>query len=74
MVKRVFFFWFGIILSYAGIDIILRGFYSWNFRNPIGTKVLAIIISIIGIYLMLYAFTPNTAIKISNKIFKRKEE
>jgi len=71
MVKRIIAFWFGLVLSYGAIDIILHGFYSLNFRNPLGTKVLAIIILIIAVYLVLYALTPKTALKISNNIFKR---
>jgi divalent metal cation (Fe/Co/Zn/Cd) transporter len=71
MIKRIVSFWFGLVLSYGAIDIILHGFYSLNFRNPLGTKVLAIIILIIGVYLIFYTFTPKSAIKISNSIFKR---
>ena len=71
MIFRIIAFWFGLILSYGAIDIVLHGFYSLNFRNPAGNKVLAIIILIIGGYLVLYALTPKTALKISNNIFKR---
>ena len=71
MIFRIIAFWFGLILSYGAIDIVLHGFYSLNFRNPVGNKVLAIIILIIAVYLVLYAFIPQTAIKISNNLFKR---
>ena len=71
MVKRIIAFWFGLVLSYGAIDIILHGFYSLNFRNPIGNKVLAVIILIIAVYLIFYSITPKTAIRISSRIFKR---
>ena len=71
MIKRIISFWFGLILCNSAIDIIHKGFYSLNFRNPLGNKVLAIIIFIIGVYLIFYALTPKTAIKITNTLFKR---
>ena len=72
MFKRILAIWFGFICCYCGIDIILHGFYSWKFRNPLGSKVIAILILIFGIYLVVYAVTPKIAKIISDKFFRRK--
>ncbi|SIO31029.1 hypothetical protein [Halodesulfovibrio marinisediminis] len=73
MLKRVLIGWVGLILSCGGLEIALYGHYSWNYRNPIATRVMDGLMGIIGIYMILYAFAPNIALKISKKIFRRQE-
>lgn len=49
MLKRILIGWFGLILSYGGFEIALYGHYSWNFRNPIATRVMGGLMGIVGI-------------------------
>lgn len=73
MLKRILIGWLGLILSSVGGQIALYGHYSWNFRNPIGTRLLGGIMGLIGLYMLLYAIAPNIALKVSNIIFRRQE-
>lgn len=73
MLKRILIGWFGVVLSCGGIDLSIYGNYSWRFRNSFGIKLIGILIVIVGIYMVLYAITPQTALKISKKIFTQKK-
>jgi hypothetical protein len=74
MLKRVAAFWFGLICTYCGIDILVHGFRGgWSYRNPAGAQITAVIIALFGAYLLIFGISPKLAKAILSIVYKRKD-
>jgi hypothetical protein len=73
MLKRILAVWFGFGFAYCGINVFQHGMKGWNWRNPVGTKIMALIVLLIGAYLLIFGVSPELATKISSRFFKRKD-
>ena len=73
MLKRILAIWFGFICAYCGLDVFQHGIRGGlNWRNPVKTKIIALIVFLFGVYLLIHGVSPDIAKKISSRIFKRK--